>query len=82
MLMEASESLTICETQDGLFTYFNTERSSNCSTSGSIQSLEKSSVARQQNFFLLRSQPITLNLLSLILRTDINRMSSDNGERD
>lgn len=50
IVMEASECLANCKTQDWLFTYLETERSSNCSTSASIQSLEKSSVAFQQNF--------------------------------
>lgn len=58
IVKEESESLAICKTQEHLFTDLGTERSSNCSTSASIQSLEKSSVAIQQNFFYLNPNPL------------------------
>lgn len=54
----ASESLTACRTQEGLFRDVGAARSSNCSTSRSFQSLEKSSVAIQQNFFYFSPGPL------------------------
>lgn len=80
-LEEASEELDNPRknTQERLLVRFDTQRSSSCSTSTSIQSPEKSSVAGQQNVSLLRPQLGTLKRLSRPLGADIERMSSDNG---
>lgn len=65
----SSESLTMCQTQAPLFARCGAARSSNCSTSASIQGLEKSNVASQQNSFYGRLAPLhwTLCVLSRVL---------------
>ena len=82
---EASESLTIYKTQEWLFRDLGTKRSSSCSTSTSIQSLEKSSVATQQNFFYFDPSPLhwTYCLLYCVLTprecllTRVNRTKTE-----
>lgn len=58
LLKKESKSSAVCETQERLLRDLGTERSSNRSTSRSIQRLEKSSVAIKQNFFYWDLSPL------------------------
>lgn len=73
---------THTHTQERLLEHCDTQRSSSCSTSTTIQSLEKSSVAEQQNVFLLRPQLGAAERPPRPPHVDIKRMSSDNGGGD
>lgn len=58
IVKKESKSSAVWKTQERLFTDLGTERSSNRSTSRSIQNLEKSSVAIKQNFFYWDLSPL------------------------